>query len=260
VIPESGDTPGPYSPNDANDTEFIAAVNTLLKEYIDAMDVVKIRLGLQIVMQISSVGNNYLQSSGLNKALMVSDPTRCAQVISRAINLIFTLSALISPFMPDTTEAILAQLNAPARAVTAELSNDILVGHTIGKPDHLFKKIEESQAEVWRIQFGGTDAAAAPVDAASTPDPLKGVPGAKKPKGVKKAAPPAGTVVPDHLKSPEALALEQKVTEQGQAIRELKAKTPKTPEIDAEIKTAVDVLKSLKEQLEEALKQSLANA
>ncbi|KAF5327039.1 hypothetical protein D9619_004870 [Psilocybe cf. subviscida] len=256
VIPESGDAPGPYSPNDANDTEFISTVNTLLKEYIDAMDVVKIRLGLHIVMQLSSIGNNYLQSSGLNKALMASDPIRCGQVISRAINLIYTLSAVISPFMPDTTEAILTQLHAPARAVTAEFSNDILAGHTIGKPEHLFKKIEEGQAEVWRIQFGGTDA----VDAVATPDPLKGAPGAKKPKAVKKTAPPAAPAVPDHLKSPEALALEAKVTEQGQAIRALKGKAPKTPEIDAEIKAAVDVLKSLKEQLEEALKKSSANA
>ncbi|KAF8968175.1 tRNA synthetases class I (M)-domain-containing protein [Flammula alnicola] len=251
VLPDSGDAPGPYSPNDPLDSEFITGVNALLKDYIDAMDSVKIRLGLQTVMLISTRGNNYLQSAGLNKALIASDPTRCAQVISRAINLIYTLSSLIYPFMPATSESILAQLNAPARAVPEVLSNDILAGHTIGTPEHLFKKIEENMAEVWRIKFGGHDSLE--VSAASTPDPLKGIPGQSKKKSTKKGA---ATVVPDGPKSREALVLEAKVTEQGLAVRELKAKTPKTPELEAEIKAAVDVLKGLKAELETTLKQS----
>jgi methionyl-tRNA synthetase len=253
VLPESGDAPGPFSPNDPLDSEFITSVNGLLKDYIDAMDCVKIRLGLQTVMLISMRGNNYLQSSGLNKALIASNPSRCAQVISRAVNLIYTLSALIYPFMPATSSAILAQLNAPARAVPQVLSNDILGGHTIGTPEHLFKKIEDSMAEVWRIKFGGIDNAE--VSAAATPDPLKAAPGQSKKTASRKAA-PAASVVPDGPKSPEAISLETKVTEQGHRVRELKAKTPKTPEIDADIKSAVEVLKRLKSELEVALKQS----
>ncbi|KAG6838848.1 hypothetical protein H0H87_002283, partial [Tephrocybe sp. NHM501043] len=89
IIPDGGDEPGPLSPNDEHDNEFITAVNALLKDYLDAMEAVKLRLGLQIVMLISMRGNNYLQSSGLNKALMTSDPKRCAQVVSRAVNLIY---------------------------------------------------------------------------------------------------------------------------------------------------------------------------
>lgn len=244
VIPESGDALGPYSPNDPNDAEFITSVNTLLKEYIDAMDSVKIRLGLQTVMHISSAGNTYLQSSGLNKALMESNPTRCAQVISRAINLIYALSTLIHPFMPATSDSILAQLNAPARIVPEVLSNDILGGHTIGKPEHLFKKIEDKMEDVWKAKFGGKPAAE------TEPEPAKGAKYKKK-KG--EATAPAPAPASEKPKSEEALALEAKVAEQGQAVRELKAKTPKTPELDAEIKAAVDTLKSLKVQLAAAL-------
>ncbi|KAH9481394.1 putative methionine--tRNA ligase, cytoplasmic [Psilocybe cubensis] len=240
VIPESGDAPGPYSPNDPDDAEFITNVNTLLKEYIDAMDSVKIRLGLQTVMHISSAGNTYLQSSGLNKALMESNPTRCAQVISRAINLIYALSTLIYPFMPATSESILSQLNAPARVVPEVLSNDILGGHTIGKPEHLFKKIDDKMEEVWKAKFGGKPAAEAEAE------PAKGAKYKKK-KGE------TTDVASDKPKSEEAIALETKVAEQGQIVRELKAKTPKTPELDAEIKAAVEVLKSLKVQLAAAL-------
>ena len=252
MIPDGEDAPGPYSPNDANDADFISNINSLLKDYSDAMDAVKIRLGLQIVMLISSRGNTYLQSSGLNKALIASNPIRCAQVISRAINLIYVLSSLIDPFMPATSNSILNQLNAPDRAVPELFSNDLLPGHTIGIPEHLFKKIEESMAEAWRLKFKGNDESVSE-SAVGIPDPLKTVPGQSKRKAAKK---PATTMtVSDGPKSAEALALEAKVAEQGQAIRELKAQTPKTPELDAQIKAAVDVLKALKTNLEIALKQ-----
>jgi methionyl-tRNA synthetase len=246
VIPDGEDTPGPYSPHDANDAEFISDINTLLKDYADAMDAVKIRLGLQTVMHISSRGNTYLQSSGLNKALIASNPIRCAQVISRAINLIYVLSSLIYPFMPATSTAVLTQLNAPDRAVPELFSNDILAGHTIGIPEHLFKKIEEKMEEVWRLKFKGNDEKLSG-SAVATPNP-KTAPGQSKRKAAKNVAAAAATS--DGPKSAEALALETKIAVQGQAIRELKAQTPKTPELDVQIKAAVDILKALKTDLE----------
>ena len=43
MIPDEDDSPGPYSPNDADDdAEFISDINILLKEYADTMDAVKI--------------------------------------------------------------------------------------------------------------------------------------------------------------------------------------------------------------------------
>ena len=248
MIPDGDDVPGPYSPNDANDAEFISDINTLLKDYADAMDAVKIRLGLQTVMLISGRGNIYLQSSGLNKALIASNPKRCAQVISRAINLIYVLSSLIYPFMPATSSAILTQLNAPDRSVPEAFSNDILAGHTIGVPEHLFKKIEEKMEEVWRLKFKGNDEKSA----VATDLLVKTAPGQSKRKAAKVAAAAAATsnVVSDGPKSTEALALESKIAEQGKAIRELKAQIPKTAELDAQIKAAVDILKALKTDLE----------
>lgn len=241
TIPDSGDQPGPYSPNDDADAEFITAVNGLLKDYIDAMDAVKIRLGLHTAMLISAQGNNYLQSSGLNKALMTENPKRCAQVVSRALNLIYVLSAVIHPFMPATGAAIEKQLNAPARAVPDVFSNDVLAGHTIGTPEHLFKKIEEKMIDEWRAKFGGNESQ----QPETSNDPLKKAPGAKK--NAKKAPSAPAYTGP---KSDEALALEAKITDQGNVVRALKSQTPKTPELDQQIKEAVDLLKKLKTDLE----------
>ncbi|KAJ7274340.1 hypothetical protein B0H12DRAFT_392436 [Mycena haematopus] len=244
VLPDGNDASGPLPVDDARDGKFIEEVNELLKVYIDAMEAVKIRLGLQTVMLISGVGNTYLQSSGLNKALMTENPIRCGQVLSRAVNLIYVLSALIYPFMPATSDAILAQLNAPARAVPDALSTDILAGHTIGKPEHLFKKIEENMAETFRLKFGGME----PQPGASAADPLQAAPLSKRQAAAAKKAVVAKA--DSGPKSPEYLALETKIQEQGQHVRALKGQVPKTSEVDAQILVAVEVLKGLKLELE----------
>lgn len=209
------------------------------------MEAVKLRLGLQTVMLISNRGNLYLQSSGLNKALMTENPTRCAQVVSRALNLIYVLSALIYPFMPATSESILTQLNAPARVAPNVLATDILPGHKIGTPEHLFKKIEDSMAETWRKKFGGEEAPLEP-----STDPLRTAPGGKRKTANAKKTSVKPSPASDVPKSPETLALEVKVAEQGQIVRGLKGQTPRTAELDAQIKAAVDVLKQLKAELE----------
>jgi methionyl-tRNA synthetase len=199
------------------------------------MESVKLRLGLQTVMLISNRGNIYLQSSGLNKALLDQDPKRCAQVVSRAVNLIYLLSALVYPFMPATSDSILVQLNAPARAVSEVFCNDILPGHTIGKPEHLFKRIDEKMIEVWRAQFGGSGSAEKPA-----------VEGAGKRTTAAASAKP---IMNANAKSPQYLALEQKIAEQGQVVRNLKARTPKTKELEEQIASEIVELKRLKGEL-----------
>ena len=238
VIPE-GDTPGPLSPNDENDTEFVTDVNGLLKVYTEAMDAVKLRLGLQTVMHLSQRGNLYLQSSGLNKTLMNENPTRCAKVVTRATNLIYVLSALVYPIMPSISASILAQLNAPARAVPDTLSIDLLPGHHIGRLEHLFKKIEEKMADVWRAQFAGADAAPAVRAANKTPVTSK-----RKAAAAKKSAQDVDGA--DGPKSAEVLALDAKVTEQGNLVRALKARTPRPKELEEETTAAIADLKKLK--------------
>lgn len=251
TIPDSGDEPGPVSPNDEFDAEFVSDVNGLLNDYITAMDAVKLRSGLHTVMHISARGNLYLQSSGLNKALKAENPKRCAQVVVRAVNLIYVLSALVYPFMPSTSKSILAQLNAPARAVPEVLSVDILPGHQIGTPEHLFKKIDEKMIEVYKEKFAGNN----PAPNGLNPDATHVAPDASKKKAKSKTPEPAEDSGP---KAAEVLAWEEKVKVQGDVVRELKAKSTKSAEDQAEITKAVDTLKRLKVEL--ALYQQKAKA
>jgi len=254
VVPDGGDEGGPLSPNDEEDAAFISEINSLLTQYIDSLEAVKLRQGLQIIMQISGAGNAYLQSSGLNTALLKFDPKRCARVLGRALNLIYALSPLVEPYMPATAASILTQLNAPARTVPEVLSVDVLPGHTLGKPAHLFKRIDEKMAEVWREKFAGAKvegqgetAKIGNVDADKThvaPQLSK-----KKAAAAAKEAKKATTAGTDSgPKSPEAIALEEKITKQGDVVRTLKAK-PKTREVDEQIASEVEELKRLKAEL-----------
>ena len=192
-------------------------------------------------MHLSQRGNLYLQSSGLNKALMNENPTRCAQVVTRAVNLIYVLSALVYPFMPSTSASILSQLNAPARAVPLSFSIDILSGHQIGTPEHLFKKIEEKMAEVWRAKFAGN----IPAPASPANEKSKRKAAAVARKSAQNPAKEKGREV-DGPKSPEALALDAKIVEQGHLVRNLKAGTPRTKELDEETAAAIAELIKLK--------------
>ncbi|KZT51735.1 methionyl-tRNA synthetase [Calocera cornea HHB12733] len=214
VLPDSKDQPGPLSPESDVDAAFVKDINALYTLYIETMDAVKLRQGLAITMQISSRGNQYLQDSGLDNTLFNTKPERCAQVILRAINLIYGLSAIIYPFMPAISATILEQLNAPARTVPTELGIDILPGHHIGKAAPLFKLIDEKKAEEWRHMFGGVHDA---VQAAEAQTPVS----KRKAVAAKKAA--AVVAKSDGPKSAEVIELESKRDAQAQLVRAIKS-------------------------------------
>lgn len=130
-------------------------LNTLLAAYNEAMEAVSERKGLEIAMQISSRGNQFLQENKLDNSLLANSPEKAAAVIGVGINIIYLLSAIFSPFMPETSTQILEQLNAPARLIPDEFSLDIHGGHNLGKPAYLFSRIDEAKIEEWRAKFGG---------------------------------------------------------------------------------------------------------
>jgi methionyl-tRNA synthetase len=218
------------------------------------MDAVKLRSGIHIVMQVSARGNLYLQHTEFFK-LFDSNPALCAKVTSRALNLIYALTALVHPFMPSTASEILRQLNAPPRTVPRELSNDILGGHELGKPDYLFKKIEEKNADLWRVQFGGKQAGAAAVEVVTHGAGAgAGASGANKPLSKRAAAKEqkrkeAVVIAPSAPKSDAEIELENKVKAQGDKVRRIKSGHPEKG--DEPLDTAIALLQKLKLDLQE---------
>lgn len=143
------------------DTSFVdfASVkkdlDDLLNTYNKAMEETHLRKGLETAMAISSRGNAFLQENKLDNSLLENHPEKAAAVIGVGINIIYLVSAVFAPFIPETSENILKQLNAPPILIPDEFKLNILGGHNIGKPAYLFSRIDSSKVDEWRSKFGG---------------------------------------------------------------------------------------------------------
>ncbi|ORX37252.1 putative Methionyl-tRNA synthetase [Kockovaella imperatae] len=252
------------------DPALVDDINARLAEYRSNMDETKLRAGLATAMSISGRGNQYLAEAGLDNALLANNPERCGEVLLNAINLIYLISVVFQPFMPSITDGILRQLNAPARSLPNTFSIDILPGHTIGKAEHLFKKIDNANGEQekkWQQQFGGDAVVANKVDPAG-PD---GHPeGGKVPrpadillneKAEKKAQHLARQAElnrkkkekdaeSEKLKSPEQRDLEARVEAQGKLVASLKS-----GKVEGNVEEAMAKAKELKSELADLRKK-----
>lgn len=204
-------------------------VNTLLKDYNESLEVVKIRQGLRIFMELSSRGNLYLQDNKIDNSLFANQKERCDTVINTALNLAYLLSALVYPYMPTTSLCITEQLRCPPRKIT-ELwdAKDLPAGHKIGKAQYLFKRIEEERIEELRAKYSGS--------------------GAPAPAKVKRSKPAAAVM--RKATTAEELLLEDQITAQGELVRKLKTEKAAA----GDVKKEVDVLLELKKQLAVLLK------
>jgi methionyl-tRNA synthetase len=129
--------------------------NTLLAQYIQELDAVKLRAGITTALQISQLGNSFLQASNLTNRLAEEEPKKCAAVAVYSVNLIHLLASLIEPYMPDTAASINRQLNTTLLPIPDQWAADsIKPGHVIGTPEYLFRRIAPEKAEEWRGLYG----------------------------------------------------------------------------------------------------------
>lgn len=139
----------------ANYASFEKDVNDLLTSYIENMEAVNLRRGLEIAMAISSRGNQFLQDNKLDNSLFNNTPDVSDAVVGVGLNLIYLVSAVISPFMPATRDQICEMLNAPALSITDKFEFVLEPGHNLGKAQYLFKRIDEKMIDEWKAAYGG---------------------------------------------------------------------------------------------------------
>lgn len=145
-----------YNPEQIpNYAVFELEVNGLLASYIESMEAVSLRRGLELAMAISSRGNQFLQDNKLDNSLFNNSPDLSDAVVGVGLNLIYLVSAVISPFMPETRTQISEILNAPPLSITDKFELVLEAGHNIGKAQYLFKRIDEKKIEEWKALYGG---------------------------------------------------------------------------------------------------------
>lgn len=230
-----------------DDASFVADLDGFLETYVASMEQQRFRQALAATMSLAARGNQYLQENRLDNTLFAQQPERCAQVVLVALNAIYVLSALITPFMPSTGASIARQLDAPPRTIPDTFTVDVLPGHQIGTPEYLFRRIDDKMVEVWRAQFGGAEVQRAREQQAAERAAKQAQAGDKAAK--KKAAKSAKggrlqSDAPTAAKTPEQVELEKRIADQGQQVRRLKA-----GEQEGDVKAEVEQLLSLKREL-----------
>ncbi|KAJ5370167.1 Methionine--tRNA ligase cytoplasmic [Penicillium cataractarum] len=144
---------------------FEEEVSGLLKQYIEEMESVHLRAGVNTAMRLAEAGNGLIQANRLDNSLIANEPERAAAVVGSVLNLIHLLASVFAPYMPGTSDSILEQLNAPFLMIPSlEALNDgwkadsLKAGHKIGKAAYLFSRIDPKKADEWREAFGGSQA------------------------------------------------------------------------------------------------------
>ncbi|KAJ3130207.1 putative methionine--tRNA ligase, cytoplasmic protein rar1 [Physocladia obscura] len=210
VVPE-------YKVDGDVEKKFIADVNEILANYIENLETCNsIRAGLRCFMNISSLGNGYLQDNKIDNTLFTNSRSRCDIVVATALNLAYLLSALVYPYLPRTSANIIRQLNAPTRRITDTWNaTDLYGGHVLGKVEYLFTHIDEKRAGDLRAKYSGlAQNATTSVKPVASSAPAKNTSGAK---AVLLSEAPAG-----FEKTARVIELEATIKAAGETVRKLK--------------------------------------
>ncbi len=155
-------------------------MNNELKAYVTAMDALGLRKALSIAMNVSSIGNSYLQHSEPWE-LLKTDPERCKTVITHAAQLAKLLISLMDPFIPGFSEKVAYQLNVDVPALPEEFAIDLPAGHALNNVVPLFRQIRAEEVAYFRATYSGNEGGSAGAGAASGDHTAKNT--KKKPAG-----------------------------------------------------------------------------
>uniref|UniRef100_A0A672FDX1 Methionine--tRNA ligase, cytoplasmic n=1 Tax=Salarias fasciatus TaxID=181472 RepID=A0A672FDX1_SALFA len=216
------------------DKRLLALVGWELQQYIQLMDKVKIRDALKHILNISRHGNQYIQVNEPWKKIKEGDAERrrAGTVTGVSVNIACLLSVMMLPYMPEVSQTIRDQLNAPQSCIGTMLQGSgafvcsLNAGHRIGAVSPLFQKLEADQIEALKKRFGGQQVFD---PAAAVPEPTA-----------------AAEVAPLNAADPEkAKQLTQAVADQGDKVRALKAQKADKAVITAEVAKLLDLKKQL---------------
>ena len=114
-----------------------------------------LKAGLKWAMEISRLGNQYLQDAE-PWAVLKTNPTLCGTICNVAINLIYLISNIFEPFMPGFSDKVCYQLNYDHGMIPDVFEEHIPAGHKINPVLPIFKRIEPEEVKAYREKFGGS--------------------------------------------------------------------------------------------------------
>ena len=140
VVPEAGELTD-------YDREILAEmpkIKTALEENIENY---RFREALKEAMNLARLGNKYLADTEPWKVVK-TDPERVKTILNVALQIVANTAVAIEPFMPFSAEKIISMLAVEKLDWEMIGRGDLVpAGHTIGKAELLFEKIEDEVIE-----------------------------------------------------------------------------------------------------------------
>jgi methionyl-tRNA synthetase len=135
------------------DLALWSSVHASIEEIARQTDQFRFRDALSSAMNVARAGNKYLSDSEPWK-LEKTDPDRTRTILANSLNVVAVLSIVLDPFLPFTTQKLRTMLGVGHLPWDQAFRVDLIVeGMPLGKPEHLFKPIEDAAiaAEVERL-------------------------------------------------------------------------------------------------------------
>ncbi len=141
------------------DRETIAELQRVKSVLEQDLENFRFREALKDAMNVARIGNKYLADSEPWKVIK-TDPERVKTILNIALQITANLSIVIEPFMPFSAEKLRRMLQVDSFDWERIGSMDLLAaGHTIGKPELLFEKIEDDVIQKQLDKLAATKAA-----------------------------------------------------------------------------------------------------
>ena len=125
-----------------------------LNKVTEALEAVKIREAIRIVLAIGNRGNKFFQDMQPWEKIK-TDKDHAHATVSLLTYLVNSIAIALSPYMPESSQSILAILNRDSCTWKDMGTFRGLDGHQVGKPEILHKKLDPKAAEKFRKMFSG---------------------------------------------------------------------------------------------------------
>ncbi|MFA5106303.1 MAG: methionine--tRNA ligase [Candidatus Micrarchaeia archaeon] len=136
------------------DRKFVESQKAILENAGNLLEKAQIKEALHQIMHAGKQANAYFQANEPWKAAK-EDREKCQSTIYVLLNQVHDLAIAISPYLPNTARSIFAQLGAKQGKWGDIGSLAIKPGHRLGKPEILFRKIEQVELDRLASRFSG---------------------------------------------------------------------------------------------------------
>ncbi|PIE90915.1 MAG: methionine--tRNA ligase [Acidobacteria bacterium] len=139
---------------DSRESELIEQCQQTIGQITEHMEKIQIRQALKLILALGNEGNKYFQDAA-PWVVIKEDRERAHSIVSVLVYLVRSLSILLEPFMPKTSETLWEMLRIEKPNWDTAMSFTGLHQHQINKPSIIYHNLDPKLAEVYRKKFSG---------------------------------------------------------------------------------------------------------